>query len=106
MKNVRHPGNANESTLDLDLGSVAAAEGVEVHAVDWNALDAMSIAPRRNDQAPAWQRAANFIALCERTTQFAEEPNVRIMEAKALVCAIMPGRRARRAIPSHEGRSA
>ena len=27
---------------------------------------------------PAWQRAMNLIALCERTTQFAEEPNVRI----------------------------
>jgi formylmethanofuran dehydrogenase subunit B len=27
---------------------------------------------------PAWRSAANFIALCERTTQFAEEPNVRI----------------------------
>jgi formylmethanofuran dehydrogenase subunit B len=27
---------------------------------------------------PAWRRAVNFIALCERTTQFAEEPNVRI----------------------------
>jgi formylmethanofuran dehydrogenase subunit B len=27
---------------------------------------------------PAWQSAVNFIALCERTTQFAEEPNVRI----------------------------
>jgi formate dehydrogenase major subunit len=35
-----------------------------------------------------------------------EEPNVRIMEAKALVCAIMPGRRARRAIRSQKGRSA
>jgi formylmethanofuran dehydrogenase subunit B len=27
---------------------------------------------------PTWQRAVNLIALCERTTQFAEEPNVRI----------------------------
>ena len=27
---------------------------------------------------PAWRSAVNFIALCERTTQFAEEPNVRI----------------------------
>ena len=27
---------------------------------------------------PAWRSAVNFIALCERTTQFAKEPNVRI----------------------------
>jgi formylmethanofuran dehydrogenase subunit B len=27
---------------------------------------------------PAWRSAVNFIALCERTAQFAEEPNVRI----------------------------
>ncbi len=27
---------------------------------------------------PAWRSAVNFIALCERTTQFAEAPNVRI----------------------------
>ena len=27
---------------------------------------------------PAWQSAVNFIALCEPTTQFAEEPNIRI----------------------------
>jgi formylmethanofuran dehydrogenase subunit B len=27
---------------------------------------------------PTWQRAVNLIALCERTTQFAQEPNVRI----------------------------
>jgi formylmethanofuran dehydrogenase subunit B len=27
---------------------------------------------------PAWRNAVNFIALCERTAQFAEEPNVRI----------------------------
>jgi formylmethanofuran dehydrogenase subunit B len=27
---------------------------------------------------PAWRSAVNVIALCERTTQFAEEPNVRI----------------------------
>jgi formylmethanofuran dehydrogenase subunit B len=27
---------------------------------------------------PTWRRAVNLIALCERTTQFAEEPNVRI----------------------------
>jgi len=27
---------------------------------------------------PAWRSAVNFIALCEPTTQFAEEPNVRI----------------------------
>jgi formylmethanofuran dehydrogenase subunit B len=27
---------------------------------------------------PAWRRAMNVIALCERTSQFAEEPNVRI----------------------------
>ena len=27
---------------------------------------------------PAWRGAVNFIALCERTTQFAQEPNVRI----------------------------
>jgi formylmethanofuran dehydrogenase subunit B len=27
---------------------------------------------------PAWRSAANVIALCERATQFAEEPNVRI----------------------------
>jgi formylmethanofuran dehydrogenase subunit B len=27
---------------------------------------------------PAWRSAVNFIALCERTSQFAEEPNVRI----------------------------
>jgi formylmethanofuran dehydrogenase subunit B len=27
---------------------------------------------------PTWQRAVNLIALCERTTQFAHEPNVRI----------------------------
>ena len=27
---------------------------------------------------PAWRSAVNFIALCERTTHFAEEPNVRI----------------------------
>jgi formylmethanofuran dehydrogenase subunit B len=29
--------------------------------------------------APAWRRALNFIALCERTTEFAEEPKVRIV---------------------------
>jgi formylmethanofuran dehydrogenase subunit B len=28
---------------------------------------------------PAWRRAVNFIALCGRTTEFAEEPNVRIV---------------------------
>jgi formylmethanofuran dehydrogenase subunit B len=27
---------------------------------------------------PAWRSAVNFIALCEQTTQFSEEPNVRI----------------------------
>jgi formylmethanofuran dehydrogenase subunit B len=27
---------------------------------------------------PAWRNSVNFIALCERTSQFAEEPNVRI----------------------------
>ncbi len=29
--------------------------------------------------SPAWRGALNFIALCERATQFAEEPNVRIV---------------------------
>jgi formylmethanofuran dehydrogenase subunit B len=28
---------------------------------------------------PAWRKALNFIALCERTTHLAEEPNVRIV---------------------------
>ena len=27
---------------------------------------------------PPWPSTVNFIALCERTTQFAKEPNVRI----------------------------
>jgi formylmethanofuran dehydrogenase subunit B len=42
----------------------------ETDCVLWiSALDAVP---------PTWRSAANFIALCGRTTQFAEEPNVRI----------------------------
>ena len=34
---------------------------------------------------PAWQSAVNFIALCERRTQFAEAPNVRITVGRPCV---------------------
>jgi formylmethanofuran dehydrogenase subunit B len=42
----------------------------ETDCVLW--ISALGAAP------PAWRSAVNFIALCERTAQFAEEPNVRI----------------------------
>ena len=42
----------------------------ETDCVLW--ISAFGVAP------PAWLSAVNFIALCERTTQFTKEPNVRI----------------------------
>ena len=42
----------------------------ETDCVLW--ISALGAAP------PTWQRVVNLIALCERTAQFAEEPNVRI----------------------------
>jgi len=42
----------------------------ETDCVLW--ISALGAAP------PAWRSAVNFVALCERTAQFAEEPNVRI----------------------------
>jgi formylmethanofuran dehydrogenase subunit B len=42
----------------------------ETDCVLW--ISAFGVAP------PAWRSAVNFIALCEPTAQFAEEPNVRI----------------------------
>ena len=62
------PGAASHDPWRFDAERLVASG--ESDCVLW--ISAFGAAP------PAWLSAASIIALCERTTQFAEEPNVRI----------------------------